>query len=191
MDPFAPPERLSVTEAFRRYAAVDLMAALAGDGTPLRDELAHAAAAAGVRVAADDGWSDIFSKLLVERVEPRLGEGQATILYDYPACEAALARLSPKDPKTALRFELYACGIELANAFEELTDPVEQRRRFAAEMAEKARLYGEPYPLDEDFLRALETMPEASGAALGFDRLVLLAAGASTLEEVAWTPPPA
>jgi lysyl-tRNA synthetase class 2 len=191
MDPFAPPERLSVAEAFARYAGIDLMATLAEDGRPRRDDLARRATAIGVRVADDDLWSDIFSKILVERVEPRLGQGRASILHAYPACEAALARLAPNDPRTALRFELYACGIELANAFEELTDPVEQRRRLEWEMQEKERVYAERYPLDEDFLHALAAMPQASGAALGFDRLALLAAGAASLEEVAWTPPPA
>ena len=88
----------------------------------------------------------------------------------------------------AERFELYACGVELANAFGELTDAADQRRRFVAEMAEKARLYGEAYPIDEDFLAALAQMPEASGAALGLDRLVMLAAGAQRIEQVIWTP---
>jgi len=141
-----------------------------------------------VRVAADDTWADIFSKVMVEKVEPNLGIGRATILCEYPAVEAALARLSPRDPRVAERFELYACGVELANAFAELTDPTEQRRRFEAEMTEKDRVYGERYPLDEDFLAALGAMPQASGAALGFDRLAMLATGATRIEDVLWTP---
>ncbi len=189
MDPFLPPERLSVAEAFDRYAGIDILACLSPSGAQDRQALARAATASGVRVAQDDAWSDIFSKVLVEHIEPRLGVGRATILYGYPACEAALARLSPQDPKVALRFELYACGVELANAFEELTDPIEQRRRLEAEMTEKLRVYGERYPIDEDFLRALAVMPPASGAALGFDRLLLLAAGASSLDDVVWAPP--
>jgi len=121
-------------------------------------------------------------------VEPNLGFGRPTILCEYPTAEAALARPKAADPRVAERFELYACGVELANAFGELTDPVEQRRRFEAEMDEKARVYGERYPLDEDFLAALAHMPAASGAALGFDRLVMLASGAQRIEQVIWTP---
>ncbi|MCE8472791.1 EF-P lysine aminoacylase GenX, partial [Rhodovulum sulfidophilum] len=127
---------------------------------------------------ADDGWSDIFSRVLVERVEPHLGRGRITVLDRYPAAEAALARTCADDPREAERFELYACGVELANGFGELTDPVEQRRRFEAEMDEKERLYGERYPLDEEFLAALAFMPPASGIALGFDRLAMLATAA-------------
>ena len=109
-------------------------------------------------------------------------------LAAYPVCEAALARPDPADPRFAERFELYVCGVELANAFGELTDAAEQRRRFVADMDEKARIYGERYPIDEAFLSALAAMPPASGAALGFDRLVLLATGASRLDEIVWTP---
>jgi lysyl-tRNA synthetase class 2 len=186
-DPSAPPERLTVAEAFRRHARIDLLATLGGS-LPDRDGLAEQALAIGVRVASDDTWSDIFSRVIVDCVEPRIGRGQATILMEYPTVEAALARPSPNDPRVAERFELYACGVELANAFGELTDPVEQRRRFEAEMAEKQRVYGERYPIDEDFLAALATMPPASGIALGFDRLVMLATGARTIEQVLWTP---
>jgi lysyl-tRNA synthetase class 2 len=102
-------------------------------------------------VAEDDSWSDIFSRILVER-SSRISGG-ATILCEYPVAEAALARPKPGDPRVAERFELYACGVELANAFGELTDPAEQRRRFEAEMDEKERIYGERYPIDEDFSR--------------------------------------
>jgi lysyl-tRNA synthetase class 2 len=102
--------------------------------------------------------------------------------------EAALARPTKHDARVAERFELYLCGVEIANAFGELTDPVEQRRRFESEMAEKERVHGERYPLDEDFLAALANMPPASGIALGFDRLVMLATGAQRIEQVLWTP---
>lgn len=187
-DPFAEPERVSVAEAFERYAGINLLATVAADGSVDRDALAAAAVAAGLRVAEDDTWADVFSRVLVARVEPELGNGRPTILHEYPVSEAALARVSPRDPRVAERFELYACGVELANAFAELTDPVEQRRRFEAEMAEKARVYGETYPIDEDFLAALALMPPACGSALGFDRLVMLATGSSHIEEVLWTP---
>jgi len=182
-DPFAPPERLTVAEAFGRYANIDLLSTLDD-----RDALAAAAAGQGIRVAADDTWADIFSGVLVERIEPRLGIGRATILDEYPTSEAALARPTAHDPRVAERFELYVCGVEIANAFGELTDPAEQRRRFEAEMAEKARVHGERYPLDEDFLAALAQMPPASGIALGFDRLAMLATGAQRIEQVLWTP---
>ena len=141
-----------------------------------------------MRVADDDTWSDVFSRVLVERIEPNLGVGRLTVLYEYPVVEAALARPKPGHPRVAERFELYACGVELANAFAELTDPLEQRRRLEAEMDEKMRVYGERYPVDEDFLAALAQMPPASGAALGFDRLVMLASGAQRIEQVLWTP---
>ncbi|MBW8282127.1 MAG: EF-P lysine aminoacylase GenX, partial [Rhizobium sp.] len=142
----------------------------------------------GMRVADDDTWADLFSRVIVEKVEPHLGMGRLTILDEYPVAEAALARPSARDPRVAERFELYACGVELANAFGELTDAGEQRRRFEAEMVEKQRVYGETYPLDEDFLEALAIMPDASGIALGFDRLVMLATGAVRIDQVMWAP---
>ncbi|WP_337188837.1 EF-P lysine aminoacylase EpmA [Phenylobacterium sp.] len=182
-DPFAEPERLSVAEAFDRYADIGLLALLDD-----RDGLAAKAREAGVRTATDDTWADVFSRVIVEKVEPNLGFGRATILCEYPVSEAALARPKPGDGRVAERFELYACGVELANCFGELTDAAEQRRRFGIEMDEKARIYGERYPVDEDFLAALAHMPPASGGALGFDRLVMLAAGASRIEQVLWTP---
>ncbi|WP_290691079.1 MULTISPECIES: EF-P lysine aminoacylase EpmA [unclassified Haematobacter] len=187
-DPSAPPERLSVADAFDRHAGIDLLATLSPDGQPDRESLASAARMIGTRVAEDDTWSDILSRILVERVEPHLGLGRPTVLDRYPAVEAALARRAPDDMRVAERFELYACGVELANGFGELTDAIEQRRRFIAEMDEKQRVYGERYPLDEDFLAALPQMPPASGIALGFDRLVMLATGAPRIDMVVWTP---
>ncbi len=187
-DPFAEPERLTLADAFACHAGIDLMVTIAADGTTDREALAAQALAAGIRLAEDDSWSDIFSRILSEKVEPHLGRGRATILCEYPISEAALARPKPGDPRVAERFELYACGVELANAFGELTDPAEQRRRFEADMDEKQRIYGERYPIDEDFLAALAVMPQASGIALGFDRLVMLCTGARRIEDVLWTP---
>ncbi|GGW21698.1 EF-P lysine aminoacylase GenX [Gemmobacter lanyuensis] len=187
-DPFAPPERLSVAEAFQRYAGIDLLATLDPDGTPRAPVLGAAMDSLGLRRAADDTWSDMLSRVLVEKVEPHLGLGRITILDRYPAAEAALARRTPDDPRVAERFEVYACGVELANGFGELTNPEEQRRRFQAEMDEKERVYGERYPIDEDFLEALHHMPAASGIALGFDRLVMLATHAPRIDDVIWTP---
>jgi lysyl-tRNA synthetase class 2 len=187
-DAFAEPERLTVAEAFRRFAGIDLLATLP-DGEPDRDGFAGAARAAGIRVADDDRWGDIFSRVLVEKIEGHLGIGRATILDQYPAGQAALARPA-RDRRVAERFELYACGVELANGFGELTDAAEQRRRLEREMAEKERIYGERYPLDEDFLAALAAMPQACGIALGLDRLVMLATGAARIEQVLWNPLP-
>ena len=188
MDPFAAPERLTVAEAFDRFAGIDLLATTGPGGETDLSALAAAARAKGIRTAEDDVWADVFSRVMVEKVEPNLGQGRATVLCEYPASEAALARLKPQDPRVAERFELYACGVELANAFAELTDPAEQRRRFTLEMDEKARVYGERYPLDEDFLEALAAMPPACGSALGFDRLAMLATGAERIEQMLWTP---
>ncbi|WP_441235969.1 EF-P lysine aminoacylase EpmA [Bradyrhizobium sp. 930_D9_N1_4] len=186
-DPFAEPELLTVAGAFERLAGIDLLSTITGNRG---NRAALAEAAAGkVRVAGDDTWSDIFSKVLVEHVEPHLGQGRLTILFEYPSPEAALARVKADDPRVAERFEVYACGVELANGFGELTDAGEQRMRFTESMAEKQRRYGEAYPLDEDFLAAVAAMPEASGVALGFDRLVMLASGAARIDQVVWTPP--
>jgi lysyl-tRNA synthetase class 2 len=187
-DPFAELERLSVADAFDRYAGIDLLASVSPDGETDRDHLAEELRKAGIRMAEDDSWADLYSRVLVEKIEPHLGQGRPTLLDAYPVSEAALARPSAREPRTAERFELYACGVELANAFGELTDADEQRRRFTLEMAEKQRIYGESYPIDEDFLEALSVMPEASGAALGFDRLVMLATGATRIEQVMWAP---
>lgn len=186
-DPFAEPELLTVAGAFEHFAGIDLLSTISG-GEGNRAALA-AAAAGKVRVAEDDTWSDIFSKVLVEHVEPQLGQGRLTILFEYPSPEAALARVKTVDPRVAERFEVYACGVELANGFGELTDAEEQRKRFTESMTEKQRRYGEAYPLDEDFLTAVAAMPEASGVALGFDRLVMLASGATRIDQVVWTPP--
>ena len=186
-DPFAEPELITVAAAFEQFAGIDLLVTISnGEGD--RAALARAARDK-VRLTDDDTWSDIFSKVLVEHVEPRLGQGRLTILFEYPAPEAALARVSGGDPRVAERFEVYACGVELANGFGELTDAAEQRRRFTLAMDEKARRYGERYPLDEDFLAAVAHMPQASGVALGFDRLVMLASGATRIDQVVWTPP--
>jgi lysyl-tRNA synthetase class 2 len=187
-DPFAEARRLTLAEAFAEFADIDLLASLDVEGEGNRDALAAAARKSGHGVADDDTWADIFSKILVAAIEPKLGVGAPTILCEYPRCEAALARATSHDPRVAERFELYVCGIELANGFGELTDALEQRRRFEHEMAEKQRIYGERYPIDEDFLAALSRMPPASGVALGFDRLVMLATGARTIDDVIWTP---
>ncbi len=186
-DPFAAPERITVAAAFDRHAGIDLLATIE-NGQGNRDTLAAAAVKAGIQIAADDNWGDIFSRVIVEKVDPHLGIGRATILYEYPLPQAALARAKAGSDKVAERFEIFACGVEIGNAFGELTDVKEQRARFTEAMAEKQRIYGEAYPVDDDFLAALGDMPQASGIAVGFDRLVMLATGAQRIEQVIWTP---
>jgi lysyl-tRNA synthetase class 2 len=186
--PFDPPERITTRDAFRRFAGIDLYDSLSTIGHTNTEVFARQAADRGIRVAPDDDWSDIFSRVLTERVEPNLGIGRPTVLYAYPASEAALAQISSDDPRVAERFEFYCCGVELANAFHELRDPVEQRRRFAASMEKQQLIFGVSHPVDEDLLAALAHMPDASGVALGFDRLIMLATGAERVESVQWTP---
>lgn len=188
-DPARPFERLSVAEAFERYAGIDLLASAPDPLAPDAAQLAREAMRLGIACQPNDSWEDVFFRIFLSRVEPKLGQGVPTILYDYPANMAALARLKPGEPRLAERFELYVAGLELANGFAELTDAAEQRRRFERDMARKEALYGVRYPIDEDFLAALaHGMPEASGIALGFDRLVMLATGAPTIDDVLWAP---
>jgi elongation factor P--(R)-beta-lysine ligase len=188
-DATAEPKRISVAEAFRQFAAINILETLDAGGHPEQAALARAAVAAGIMIAENDSWGDIFSRVLTERIESNLGIGYPVILDRYPRCEAALARVAADDPRVSERFELYVCGVEVANGFGELTDADEQRRRFEAEMALKQAIHGERYPIDEDFLAALRHMPQASGVALGFDRLVMLATAADNLRRVMWTPP--
>ncbi len=177
----AEVERLSVAEAFSRYADADVLGT-AGDAQALADS-------AGAALRTDESWDDLFFRLLLERIEPHLGRAHPTFLTHWPAAQAALARRDPRDPRVALRFELFVCGMELANAFEELTDPAEQRARFVEDRTRRHALYGADWPLDEDFLAALQHgMPPAAGIALGFDRLAMLAAGADRIDQVQWLP---
>ncbi|MFZ6764601.1 EF-P lysine aminoacylase EpmA [Pseudoroseomonas sp. WGS1072] len=180
-----PFERLSLAEAFRRHCGgLDLLATLDAAGEGDAAALRAAAAAIGVAPRGEEGWEDLFFRLLLERVEPHLGRGRATFLTHWPAPQAALARRDPADPRVALRFELFVAGLELANAFDELTDPTEQAARFARDVAERRRLYGEGWPVDEDFLAALRHgMPPTAGIALGFDRLAMLAAGVGRVSD--------
>jgi elongation factor P--(R)-beta-lysine ligase len=188
-DPAPPFERLSVAEAFARHAGIDLLATTPDPAAPDAAALAAAGRAAGVPIPRDDTWENAFFRIFLDRIEPRLGHGRPTILHSYPASMAALARLDAKDPRVAERFELYVAGLELANAFGELTDAAEQRRRFAADQARRRALYGAGYPVDEDFLAAVAALPrDCAGIALGFDRLVMLATGAARIDDVLWAP---
>ncbi len=188
-DPFAAPEILSVPDAIGRYCGIDLMATMPDPHRPDGDLLAAAARGIGVIPHRGDTWEDIFFRLMLDRVEPHLGVGRVTILCDYPISLAALARPKPEDPRLAERFELYGCGVELANAFGELTDADLQESRFVADMALMARLYGQSYPIDRDFLAALRHgLPSSAGIALGFDRLLMVATGVDQIDDVLWVP---
>jgi lysyl-tRNA synthetase class 2 len=173
-------ERITVAEAFARWVGADVLTT-EGDAPAL-------AAAAGATLRHRETWEDLFFRLMLERVEPNIGHAHPTFLTHWPAAQAALARRDPCDPRVALRFEILLGGMELANAFEELTDPAEQRRRFVADRARRHEMFGSDWDIDEDFLAALEMMPPCSGIALGFDRLAMLACGADRIEQVLWLP---
>jgi lysyl-tRNA synthetase class 2 len=188
-DPALPWEYLSVAEAFERFCGIDVLATAPDPARPSFDRLAAAARGIGIAPHPSDDWEDLFLRIFLDRIEPRLGAPAPTILYDYPVSLAALSRPKLDDVRLAERFELYVCGLELANAFGELTDAAAQRARFASDQARKRTLYGYDYPIDEDFMASLEHgMPECAGIALGVDRLVMLATGAAAIEEVIWAP---
>jgi lysyl-tRNA synthetase class 2 len=188
-DAGGPFDRLSVAEAFTRYAGIDILDTAPDPARPDFALLAAAAERIGIAPHPGDDWESLYFRIFLDRIEPKLGTGVPTILYDYPVSMAALSRCKPDDPRLAERFELYVGGLELANAFSELTDPEEQRARFRADQARKQALYGETYPIDDDFLAALEHgLPDCAGIALGFDRLVMLCTGAAYIEEVLWAP---
>ena len=188
IDPFAAPERLTVAEAFARHAGIDLMAVLPPE--PRRAALPRPRRPPACASPPTTPGATSSAACWSRRSSPVSGWAGPTILYEYPAVQSPLARPKASDPRLAERFELYACGVELANGFGELTDAAEQRQRLEEQMAEKERIYGERYPIDEDFLGALDVMPQACGIALGFDRLVMLATGATRIEQVLWTPMP-
>jgi lysyl-tRNA synthetase class 2 len=182
-------QRISVAEAFQEHCGMDLLATAPDPLHPDYDRLAAAAGGIGIDPHSGDDWETLFFRIFLDRIEPRLGHGVPTILSDYPVSMAALSRPRPDNPRVAERFEVYICGLELANAFGELTDAAEQRARFLADQARKWQLYGQTYPIDEDFLNALDHgLPVCAGIALGFDRLVMLATGAEDIEEVVWAP---
>ena len=190
VDPFKEWERVSIADACRKYAGFDLESTLPAEPTlePDPAPLAKVAEKLGIQVSPDDRWDDIYFRIALEKIEPNLGRGVPTILYDYPVCMAALSRKKPSDQRFAERFEVYVGDTELGNAFSELTDAAEQRRRFEYDMDLKEKLYGERYPVDDDFINAVAAMPEAAGIAVGVDRLVMLITGAKRIEDAMWAP---
>jgi lysyl-tRNA synthetase class 2 len=177
---------LTLQEAVLQFANIDMLSTIATDGTTNRDEFARLSILSGVNVDDDDNWSDIFTKILVAKIEPHLGVTAPTILCEYPLPEGALAQKCRHDPRVVERFELYICGVEIANGFGELIDSVEQRARFEDAMHKQEKIYGKAYPIDEDLLEAIKYMPPTSGVALGFERLVMLISGARRINDVCW-----
>ena len=189
--PFEKWEKITVFEAFEKYAGIDLLPTLDKDPAllPPPDLLKKQAEQAGIWCSDGDSWEDIFFRIMMEKIEPFLGHNVPTILYDYPTCLGALARRKLNNERVCERFEAYICGVELCNAFSELTDAVEQRRRFETDQKTKQRLYGYTYPIDEDFMDALSFgMPDASGNALGVDRLIMLICGTNDIENTCFVP---
>ncbi|MCQ2914867.1 MAG: EF-P lysine aminoacylase GenX [Alphaproteobacteria bacterium] len=189
-DPFDNWEKISVCEAIKKYAGFDLMETLPKepDLAPNPEPIAKKAIELGIQVNESDSWDDIYFRIAYEKIEPNLGKKVPTILFDYPVCMAALSRKKDSDPRLSERFEVYASGVELANAFSELTDAVEQRTRFEHDMDLKEKLYHERYPIDDDFIAAVSMMPKATGIAVGVDRLVMLLTGAKRIDDVLWAP---
>ncbi len=170
--------RATVRELMLNHAGVDVR------GDESAAEFAAKAGAAGVAIGAAREWDDIFFQIWLDRVEPALQAGGPLFVFDWPAPLAALARRRADDPRVVERFELYAGGLELANAFGELTDPIEQRARFESESRARRARGKVTYPVDEKLLTALGHMPPTSGVALGFDRLMMLALGAQSIDQV-------
>jgi len=180
----ATSERISYRDAFLRELGLDPLnapeTALAQAAQPLALGGAAATSATAGGMSRDD-WLEL---LMGSIVGPRLGRGTFTFVHSYPASQAALARLDPADPRVARRFELYCAGIELANGFHELASAAEQRARFEADNVQRRRLGLPVSPLDERLLAALTELPDCAGVALGFDRTLMLAVAAASLEEV-------
>ncbi|MDI2089891.1 EF-P lysine aminoacylase EpmA [Commensalibacter oyaizuii] len=173
-------ERLTIQEAFQRFVGIDIL--------NLPEDAQILAQASGYNLRDGETWEDLFFRILLEKIEPCIGKTTPTFLTHWPISQAALAKPDPQDGRVALRFELYAGGLELANAFEELTDPQEQRQRFVKDRLKRAELYPNTpvWKMDEEFLSALSTMPSCSGIAVGVDRLVMLATNVRNIHDILW-----
>ena len=179
----SPWERISVAEAFEKYVGVS------ADVLLDEEKLKVAAQAKGYQVDDSTTWEQVYNQLLLNEIEPNLGQSGPTILYDYPASQAALSKPKSADPRFAERFEFFLGGLELGNAFSELTDGDEQERRFAQELAERHKLGKTKYELDHDYIEALRLgLPPTGGIAVGVDRLVMLFADTTDLRDVTFFP---
>lgn len=183
IDLAAPWDRMTVAEAFARHAGIDLAAAIDDEAAFRR-----IAEEKGNTVSDADAFDDIFFKIFLRDIEPKLGVEKPVILYEYPRSMAALARLKSSDPRFAERFEVYCAGMELANAFSELNDAVEQRRRLEEEQLLRRKLGRPAFAIDEQFIEAVGSMPRSSGIALGVDRLVMLLTDARDIRDVLFFP---
>jgi len=179
----APPwERLTMRAAWERYASIDL------DRLLTRAAMARACRSKGYTVTRGDTFDDLFFKIHLTEVEPKIGRSRPTFLLDWPVQMAALARRKPRDSRYAERVELYIGGLEIANGFSELTDADEQLARFRADQRLRRRIGRSVYPIDREFIAALRRLPQAAGMALGVDRLVMLLTDAATIDDVRWLP---
>ncbi len=177
-----PWPRMSVAEAFEKYVGIDAYTLLD------EEKLKKVAAEKGYQVLPATTWEQAYNQLMLNLIEPHLGEEKPMFLYDYPASQAALARPKASDPRFAERFEWYLGTLELGNAFSELTDSVEQEKRFTSELAERAKMGKTPYDLDRDYLESLKSLPPTGGIAVGVDRLVMLMADVADLRDVTFFP---
>jgi EF-P lysine aminoacylase GenX len=179
----APWERISMQEAFKKYANVDLSRVLT------KDLLTPIAIKKGYRVEEHDTWEELFHQIFLNEIEKHLGRGKPTIIYDYPAQLAALSRKKKSDPRFAERFEFYIEGLELGNAYSELTDPKEQLERFEKEQQERKRLGKVEHPIDMDFIQALKVgMPSTGGIGVGVDRLIMLFSDVTDITDTLFFP---
>lgn len=180
--------KLTVADAFQQFAGIDVLSHVDENRGGSVEKFIATARAIGIPCKEGDQWDDVFHRVMMTKIEPALSGGAPVLLIDFPYPVGALARSKATDPRVCERVEAYACGLELANGFSELTDPAEQRRRFVRDQAAFTRLYGKPPPIDEDFLDALGEMPESAGMALGVDRLAMLLTGADSIDDVLWSP---
>lgn len=173
-----PWKRIHMRDLWREYININL------DEYLTHENMLALCREKGYNVEKDEAYEDLFYRIFLNEIEPHLGKDAPTIVHHYPACMAALAKISSDDPQYAERFEIYINGLELANAFSELTDAAEQRKRLEEEQQLRKTLGKDIYPIDEAFLEALDTMPPSAGIALGVDRLVQLLTGCQNINDV-------